>query len=182
ARALPHRRLRRSARGGDSGSGRRAIGFRGAGESVFQPGAHRRAHRATQRGLSGGGHAAHTWPNLPAGGRQRGGGTVARNALRRANYDAAKNTIPLDLDVTEGPRVQVSLKGAKFSKSELKKLIPIYQEGAVDADLLEEGKRNVRERLERQGYFDADVNYTTETHEMKSDHGAARGTEEVITY
>src|SRR6184192_3640286 len=105
-----------------------------------------------------------------------------RAALRRANYDAAKNTIPLDLDVTEGPRVQVSLKGAKFSKSELKKLIPIYQEGAVDADLLEEGKRNVRERLERQGYFDADVNYTTETHEMKSDHGAARGTEEVITY
>ena len=105
-----------------------------------------------------------------------------RAALRRANYDAAKNTIPLDLDVTEGPRVQVTLKGAKFSKGELKKLIPIYQEGAVDADLLEEGKRNVRERLERQGYFDADVNYTTETHEMKSDHGAARGTEEVITY
>src|SRR5438309_2196283 len=78
-----------------------------------------------------------------------------RAALRRANYDAAKNTIPLDLDVTEGPRVQVSLKGAKFSKSELKKLIPIYQEGAVDTDLLEEGKRNVRERLERLGYFDA---------------------------
>src|SRR5438445_13069542 len=72
--------------------------------------------------------------------------------------------------------------GISFSKSELKKLIPIYQEGAVDADLLEEGKRNVRERLERQGYFDADANYTTETHEMKSDHGAARGTEEVITY
>src|SRR5437660_12641 len=31
-------------------------------------------------------------------------------------------------------------------------------------------------------YRDADVKYTTETHEMKSDHGAARGTEEVITY
>src|SRR6266513_2287100 len=105
-----------------------------------------------------------------------------RAALRRDNYDAAKNTLPLDLDVTEGPRVQVTLKGAKFSKGELKKLIPIYQEGAVDADLLEEGKRNVRERLERQGYFDAYVNYTTDTHEMKSDHGAARGTEEVITY
>src|SRR5207247_681872 len=105
-----------------------------------------------------------------------------RAALRRANYDAAKNTIPLDLDVTEGPRVQVSLKGAKFSKSELKKLIPIYQEGAVDADLLEEGKRNVRERLERQGYFDADVNYTTDTHEAKPARGVARGTEEIITY
>ena len=105
-----------------------------------------------------------------------------RAAVRRGNYDAAKNTIPLDLDVAEGPRLKVTLTGAKFSEGELKKLIPIYQEGAVDADLLEEGKRNVRERLERQGYFDADVNYTIETHEVKSSRGAAQSTEEVITY
>jgi outer membrane protein assembly factor BamA len=105
-----------------------------------------------------------------------------RAAVRRGDYDAAKNTIPLDLEVTEGPRVQLTLAGAKFSKGELKKLIPIYQEGAVDTDLLEEGRRNVRERLERQGYFDAEVNYTTETHEVKANHGAARGTEEIITY
>jgi len=105
-----------------------------------------------------------------------------RAGVHRDNYDAAKNTIPLDLDVTEGPLVKVTLTGAKFSKGELKKLIPIYQEGAVDTDLLEEGKRNVRERLERLGYFDAEVNYTTETREVKSDHNAARGTEEIITY
>jgi outer membrane protein insertion porin family len=105
-----------------------------------------------------------------------------RAGVRRGTYDAAKNTILLELEVTEGPLVKVSLTGAKFSKGELKKLIPIYQEGAVDTDLLEEGKRNVRERLERLGYFDAEVNYTTETHEVKSDHSAARGTEEIITY
>jgi outer membrane protein insertion porin family len=106
----------------------------------------------------------------------------ARAGVRRGNYDAAKNTIPLDLDVTEGPRVQMNVTGAKFSAGELKRLIPIYQEGAVDADLLEEGKRNLRERLERQGYFDAEVNYTTEMREMKGGSGAARGTEEIITY
>jgi outer membrane protein assembly factor BamA len=105
-----------------------------------------------------------------------------RAAVRRGNYDAATNTISLDVDVTEGPRVQVKVTGAKFSKGELKKLIPIYQEGAVDTDLLEEGKRNVRERLERRGYFDAEVNYTTETHEAKSNGGGARSTEEIITY
>jgi len=103
-------------------------------------------------------------------------------AVRRGNYDAAKNTVPLDLDVTEGPLVKVTLTGAKFSRGELKKLIPIYQEGAVDADLLEEGKRNVRERLERLGYFDAEVTYTTETHEVKSKRGAAQSTEEIINY
>src|SRR5437879_5419182 len=105
-----------------------------------------------------------------------------RAGVRRGNYDSAKNTIPLDLDVTEGPQVKVTLTGAKFSEGELKKLIPIYQEGAIDADLLEEGKRNIRERLERQGYFDADVDYTAETHEVKSSRGAAQSMEEVITY
>src|SRR5438876_8199179 len=105
-----------------------------------------------------------------------------RAAVRRGDYNATKNTIPLELDVTEGPRVQITVTGASFSQGELKKLIPVYQEGAVDADLLEEGKRNIRERLERQGYFDADVNYTTETHEAKTTRGGARGTEEIITY
>ena len=41
------------------------------------------------------------------------------------------------------------VSGAKFAKGELRRLVPVYQEGAVDADLLEEGKRNLRERLER---------------------------------
>src|SRR5216684_977621 len=80
-----------------------------------------------------------------------------RAAVRRGNYNVATNTIPLDVEVTEGPRVEVNVTGAKFSKGELKKLIPIYQEGAVDTDLLEEGTRNVRERLERRGYFDTEV-------------------------
>jgi outer membrane protein assembly factor BamA len=105
-----------------------------------------------------------------------------RAAVRRGDYDAAKNTIPLDLDVTEGPRVQVKVTGAKFSDGDLKKLVPIYQEGAVDADLLEEGKRNLLERLEREGYFDASVDYKTDTHELKGSGKGWQGTEEIITY
>jgi outer membrane protein assembly factor BamA len=106
----------------------------------------------------------------------------ARAAVHRGEYDAAKNTIPLDLDVTEGPRVRVTVSGAKFSKGDLKKLIPIYQEGAVDADLLEEGKRNLQERLERDGYFDSEVDYETDTHEVKGNGKGRQSTEEVITY
>src|SRR5882762_4553507 len=81
----------------------------------------------------------------------------ARAVLRRGTYDAKSNTIPLELEVTEGPLVRITVAGAKFSGGELKKLVPVYQEGAVDTDLLEEGKRNIRERLERNGYFDAEV-------------------------
>jgi outer membrane protein insertion porin family len=105
-----------------------------------------------------------------------------RAAVRRGEYDAAKNSVPLTLDVTEGPRVKVDIEGAKFSGSELKRLLPLYQEGAVDADLLEEGKKNLRERLERQGYFDATVDYTTATQDVKEKGTAWQGTEEVITY
>src|SRR5580704_1061838 len=106
----------------------------------------------------------------------------ARASMRRGEYDAAKNTVPLDLEVTEGPRVQVTVTGAKFSGGELKRLIPIYQEGAVDVDLLEEGKRNLLERLERQGYFDAKVDYKTDIHEVKQKGSIRQGTEEIITY
>jgi outer membrane protein insertion porin family len=104
----------------------------------------------------------------------------ARVAVRRGEYNAAKNSTPIQLEVTQGPKVQLSVSGAKFSAGELKKLIPIYQEGAVDTDLLEEGKRNLRERLEREGYFDADVSYKIETQEVKT--GGWQGTQETITY
>src|ERR1700681_4640539 len=110
------------------------------------------------------------------------GNLIARAVVRRGAYDAAANAIPLELDVTEGPRVQISVVGAKFSKGDLKRLVPVYQEGAVDADLLEEGKRNMRERWERQGYFDSTVDYTTETQTAASNPNGWMGTEEVITY
>ena len=104
----------------------------------------------------------------------------SRVTVRRGDYDAAKNAVPIFLEATQGPRVEVSVSGAKFSEGELKKLIPIYQEGAVDPDLLEEGKRNIRERLERQGYFDADVSYKIEMHDVKT--SIWQGTQETITY
>lgn len=106
----------------------------------------------------------------------------ARAVIRRGDYDAAKNSVPLDLEVTEGPRVRVVVTGAKFSKGQLKKLIPIYQEGAIDTDLLEEGKRNIQEKLERDSFFDAVVDYTTETKVVAATKTEKAGSEQVITY
>src|SRR5260221_677087 len=104
----------------------------------------------------------------------------ARAVVVRGAYDAKSNTIPLELDITEGPRVRIAITGAKFSSGLLKKLVPVYQEGAVDPDLLEEGKRNIRERLERQGYFDAEVEYATSTNEVTLS-GGRDGSVEGIT-
>ena len=57
-----------------------------------------------------------------------------RAAVRRGAYDSAKNTVDLTLDVSEGARVKVEVSGAKLSGGDLKKLVPIFQEGAVDPD------------------------------------------------
>lgn len=105
----------------------------------------------------------------------------ARAVARRSEYDPATKSVALKLEVTEGPRVRLAITGAKFSNGELRRLVPVYQEGAVDTDLLEEGKRNIRERLERDGYFDAEVEYATNTNEVQV-HGGRKETEEVITY
>lgn len=85
----------------------------------------------------------------------------ARVAVHRGEYDSAANLLPLDLDVSAGPVVRVDIKGSRIPRRDLRKLLPIYAEGAVDDDLLEEGRRAIAERLESEGYFDADVQFDT---------------------
>jgi outer membrane protein insertion porin family len=105
-----------------------------------------------------------------------------RVSVRRGEYNAAANSLALTVDVIAGPTVRVTIVGAKFSRGELRRLIPIYQEASVDVDLLEEGKRNLRERLEREGYFDAKVDYTVSDETAKSETPELKTGQETITY
>jgi outer membrane protein insertion porin family len=77
--------------------------------------------------------------------------------ITRGAYDPKTNTVPLTYSVTTGPKISVTLSGARLGQSKLRQLLPIYAEGAVDQDLLQEGRRNIRDYFQRQGYFDADV-------------------------
>ena len=72
-------------------------------------------------------------------------------------YEAATNQVPLNYTVSTGPRVRVVINGAKVSKDKLRQLVPVYMEGAVDDDLLQEGRRNIRDYFQGLGYFNADV-------------------------
>jgi outer membrane protein insertion porin family len=81
--------------------------------------------------------------------------------VTHGNYDTKSNSVPLTLEVTTGPRIRVELSGARIRGGERRKLLPIYSEGAVDEDLLQEGRRNVRDYLQRQGYFNANVDVTS---------------------
>jgi outer membrane protein insertion porin family len=81
--------------------------------------------------------------------------------ISRQDYDAKLGRVPLTLTVTAGPRVRVETSGARVSKSRLRKLLPIYAEGAVDEDLLQEGRRNLRNYFQSQGYFNATVDVSS---------------------
>ena len=47
--------------------------------------------------------------------------------------------------------------GAKISRGKLEKLVPVFEEHTVDGDLLVEGQRNLRDYLQSEGYFEAEV-------------------------
>ncbi len=81
-------------------------------------------------------------------------------SLQNSTYDPATNTLNYDFNVEQGPVVQVKVEGAKFSKSRLHLLVPVYQEGAVDNDLLNEGSFNIKDFLQQEGYFDPHVEVT----------------------
>ena len=103
----------------------------------------------------------------------------ARVTATRGDYDPNSTTLPLTVDVVAGPRVSIVVTGTKISAKEIRKLVPVYEEGDVDPDLLEEGKRNIRDLLQKQGYFDSTVDYTShldpDTHEDVIDYKIDRG-------
>jgi outer membrane protein insertion porin family len=84
----------------------------------------------------------------------------ARAIVRRGQYDARTNSLPVRVEINAGPKVRLVVEGTHISGGELRKLVPIYAEGAVDEDLLQEGRRNIRDYMQRRGYFDADVSYS----------------------
>jgi len=90
---------------------------------------------------------------------QRGDHLQARVTLDRLDYHDSTNTVTPTLLIDSGPILQVRPEGAKLSKGRLRQLIPIYQERTVDRSLLVEGRRNLVEYFQSQGYFDAQVDF-----------------------
>ena len=89
--------------------------------------------------------------------------TVSENPPQ---YDPQTNRVRVSFTVQVGPVVTIRAQGAKLSvipflaNREMKKLIPIYSEGSVDQELVEEGQRNLADFFQKKGYYDAKV--TTE--------------------
>ncbi|MDQ2926485.1 MAG: BamA/TamA family outer membrane protein [Acidobacteriota bacterium] len=75
-------------------------------------------------------------------------------SVQKETYSPPRKQLDYDFAANQGPVVKVVVKGAKLSKSRLHLLVPVFEEGAVDNDLINEGAYNIRDYLQQKGYFD----------------------------
>jgi outer membrane protein insertion porin family len=88
--------------------------------------------------------------------RQRWAGAVT---LETKEYHTSTNQLDYAFQAKQGPLVMVQVEGAKYSRGAIERLVPIYEEGTVDLDLVNEGAHNLRTDLQGKGYFDATVTH-----------------------
>ena len=75
----------------------------------------------------------------------------------RVERDADKNQISISLSGTLGPKVNVLVENYKISEKTERELLPVKREGNIDQSAIVEGARRLRNRLQEDGYFFADV-------------------------
>jgi outer membrane protein insertion porin family len=72
-------------------------------------------------------------------------------------YNPETNRTDIRYDVVEGPKIEIKLAGAHVWSRTQKKLIPMYQENAVDADLVNEGAQDLTSYFQAKGFFGTKV-------------------------
>ena len=72
-------------------------------------------------------------------------------------YNPQTNRTDIKYDITQGPEIEIKLAGAHIWSRTQKKLIPMYQENAVDADLVNEGAQDLTSYFQAKGYFGTKV-------------------------
>jgi len=88
---------------------------------------------------------------------------LAQVSVAGRDYHPERNVVDYDFQIERGPVVRIDAEGFKITHARLRKLVPIYEEGAVDDDLLNEGRRNLQNHLQTLGYFDAVVSVSQHT-------------------
>ena len=75
----------------------------------------------------------------------------------RVEFDSETNSINVKLTGDIGPKVEVTFPNYNLKERDQQKLLPIKREGNLDYSVIDEGARRVKNRLQEQGYFFADV-------------------------
>ena len=78
-------------------------------------------------------------------------------ALDHQEFLPATRQVRTTVTADGGPKITIRTEGAKVSKSKLQEYVPVYDEQAVNRDLLVTGVRNLRDYFQNRGYFDVEV-------------------------
>jgi outer membrane protein insertion porin family len=82
---------------------------------------------------------------------------LAQVTVSEHTYLPDKNAVDYTFDIQPGPRVVIVTEGFHVSRGVLKRNVPVYEENALDEDLLNEGRRNLLNYMQGRGYFEAKV-------------------------
>ena len=82
---------------------------------------------------------------------------LAQVSIAQQKYQPESNSVDYTYLIDPGPVVVIYAQGFHISHGVMKREIPVYQENAVDDDLLNEGKRNLLNYLQTRGRFDSTV-------------------------
>jgi len=88
-------------------------------------------------------------------------------------YDPDTNTVDINVTIQPGQFALVRTIPFNISDKKLRELVPIYEEAAVDPDLVEEGRVRVTRYMQQEGYFDAVVGVETIEAEVDPTQGNA---------
>jgi outer membrane protein insertion porin family len=88
---------------------------------------------------------------------------IAQVSIAEQKYHPESNAVDYTYLIEPGPVVVVYAQGFHISRGVMRKEIPVYEENAIDDDLLNEGKRNLLDYLQSRGHFDATVEIQKET-------------------
>ncbi|MGA9998251.1 MAG: POTRA domain-containing protein [Pyrinomonadaceae bacterium] len=78
----------------------------------------------------------------------------------RVERDPQTNKITITLKGAIGPKVSVSIKGYdELKEKKARELLPVKREGNIDFSAIVEGERRIRNRLQEDGYFFAELNH-----------------------
>jgi outer membrane protein insertion porin family len=83
--------------------------------------------------------------------------------LASKQFQPSDHRLNYEFHDERGPVVKVAVVGARLKKGQIRNLVPVYAEGTLDEDLLNEGSRRIRDFFQREGFFEVKVTHTRST-------------------
>ncbi len=75
----------------------------------------------------------------------------------RVERDTERNLMTVTLEGAVGPKVKVNIPDYPLKERTMRELLPVLREGNIDVSAIEEGGRRLRNRLQEEGYFFAEI-------------------------